>query len=410
MMNTYDIRKDNNLVYVIPTGGLIGVNGSRMDCNIAIVVHLYYVDTLDFYIPYLTNIPDWIKLYIFSPKKEILDYTGRKLKGRKNTKFYEKDNRGRDVSTLVVAAKDIVLQSDFVCFIHDKSPNYMYLQKDVYEWTKGLWDNTVFSEIYIDRVLQILGDNREIGLLVPPEPHGQYVDIWTKGTWYKDYENTVALANRLKLSADINRAKPIIGCGTMFWGRTVALAKLFEYKWQYDDFPEEPMGFAGTLGHAIERILPFVAQDAGYATGTIMTDQYISGAYSVYQEYAQTMFELLREKEGLEDMHQVMTYHKRVEKILDFLDKYDHCYIFGAGVYGRRLLKTILDNGRWVDGFVVSDNKRTDEEIDGLKVYEISEITFNNEIGVVIGLHYKYKDEAEELLKSRKVPNWMYAY
>lgn len=42
----------------------------------------------------------------------------------------------------------------------------------------------------------------------------------------------------------------------------------------YDDFPKEPNDVDGTILHEIERLYPFVAQDAGYYTAYCITDEY----------------------------------------------------------------------------------------------------------------------------------------
>jgi lipopolysaccharide biosynthesis protein len=52
--------------------------------------------------------------------------------------------------------------------------------------------------------------------------------------------------------------------GTMFWARTAALKPLFNLKLGWSDYPEEPLPNDGTILHALERLLPFVAQHAGY--------------------------------------------------------------------------------------------------------------------------------------------------
>jgi len=44
--------------------------------------------------------------------------------------------------------------------------------------------------------------------------------------------------------------------GTMFWARASALAPLMNLKLDWDDYPEEPLPYDGTLLHAIERLLP----------------------------------------------------------------------------------------------------------------------------------------------------------
>jgi lipopolysaccharide biosynthesis protein len=42
------------------------------------------------------------------------------------------------------------------------------------------------------------------------------------------------------------------------------LKPLFNLKLGWSDYPEEPLPNDGTILHALERLLPFVAQHAGY--------------------------------------------------------------------------------------------------------------------------------------------------
>jgi lipopolysaccharide biosynthesis protein len=53
--------------------------------------------------------------------------------------------------------------------------------------------------------------------------------------------------------------------GTMFWSRTKALVPLMELNLRYQDFPEEPLSIDGTMLHALERLLPFIAEKAGFS-------------------------------------------------------------------------------------------------------------------------------------------------
>jgi lipopolysaccharide biosynthesis protein len=56
--------------------------------------------------------------------------------------------------------------------------------------------------------------------------------------------------------------------GTMFWARKDAVAPLFGLNLGWDDYPEEPVPIDGTILHALERLLPFVANHAGYQYAT----------------------------------------------------------------------------------------------------------------------------------------------
>jgi lipopolysaccharide biosynthesis protein len=52
--------------------------------------------------------------------------------------------------------------------------------------------------------------------------------------------------------------------GTMFWARTQAIEPLLARRFTWDDYPEEPLPYDGTMLHAIERLLPAIGSNKGY--------------------------------------------------------------------------------------------------------------------------------------------------
>jgi len=50
----------------------------------------------------------------------------------------------------------------------------------------------------------------------------------------------------------------------MFWARPRALAPLIRAKLQWQEFPAEPLPYDGTILHALERLIPFIAAHEGY--------------------------------------------------------------------------------------------------------------------------------------------------
>ena len=50
----------------------------------------------------------------------------------------------------------------------------------------------------------------------------------------------------------------------MFWARKGALRSLYEMGLSWEDLPEEPLGYDGTILHAIERLLPLIASSNGF--------------------------------------------------------------------------------------------------------------------------------------------------
>ena len=65
----------------------------------AVFVNLFYVEQLQIYQNYLEQVPDFIDIVIISPKEHI-------LKCFRGNRFItiRKENRGRDISALLVAA------------------------------------------------------------------------------------------------------------------------------------------------------------------------------------------------------------------------------------------------------------------------------------------------------------------
>ncbi|MCD7818911.1 MAG: rhamnan synthesis F family protein, partial [Lachnospiraceae bacterium] len=75
--------------------------------------------------------------------------------------------------------------------------------------------------------------------------------------------------------------------GSFFWFRYDALKAFYARGWEYDDFPAEPLPEDGTISHAIERIRPFVAQQAGYYTAFVMSDKFSRIEYTNLRTYVE---------------------------------------------------------------------------------------------------------------------------
>jgi lipopolysaccharide biosynthesis protein len=127
-------------------------------------------------------------------------------------------------------------------------------------WREFLWQNLV-GDLYpmMDIVLAQFAAEPKLGLIFPEDP-------FLPG-WAANFEIASGLARRMGIKG---RLDPFFEfpVGTMFWARPAALAPLFELEFGWDDYPEEPVPYDGTLLHALERILPFVARRAGYGYAT----------------------------------------------------------------------------------------------------------------------------------------------
>lgn len=403
MKNVYDIRNEKKMLYILNENRYFTpLYNSK---SIAIVMNLYYADTVPDYMKYVNCISDKIDIYVISSQKDVFDQVNR-LKKR-DIFLICKENRGRDISALLVSFRQYYSKYEYICFLHDKKANHDCWEGDTKIWITDLWQNMINSNEYINEVLKLFQNNKNIGLLVPPEPVGEYFNAWYGDTWYGNFENVKKLAKDLNLQCDISIEKRCITLGTVFWVRTESLKKLFKRNWEYKDFPIEPMPLDGTLNHAIERVIGFVAQDAGYDVGTVMNKSYAEWLLLYAQDSMQAMYQKLDEKLGIQTRHQLDIYDEQEQMIEKFCANNSKVYIYGAGKYGKCILQIMKNIGYIPEGFVVGKGKRKLQKIDNINVFELDEIVNERELGIIISVDFNFQSEIEGNLKDKGITNYI---
>lgn len=397
MNNIYDVRHHENLYFVFPKSVSVNPSTSLKKKRIAVFVNLFYVEDISWYLEYLRIIPESISVCVFSSNEDILQVMRQVFEGRRNFYAQKKSNRGRDISALLVAGRSCFFDYDYVCFLHDKSWREPINAKETKIWRYNLWENMIGSEQYIQNLLHLFQEREDIGLLCPPEPIGERMPSWYSNSWSDCFDETRSLADRLCLKADISKDKPPVSLSTVFWCRTESLKKLLEYPWNYEDFPEEPLPISGTISHGIERVLAYVAQDAGYKTGMVMTDEYAKYLLSFVQYSFQNTFSFLNDMLGIRSLAQLNEIRGQREEIINFFSAHDNVYLYGAGIVGKRALKCMRAWNCQPKGFVVSDVP-TEGVIEGIPVYQFDTITKNENIGIIITTSVRCLEEISSKL------------
>lgn len=410
MKNVYDIRREKQLQFIFSTEHSLYIPEYEELGFVAVVVNLYYEDKVKKYSQYLNNLPDGIAIYIFSSREETLE-EARKSVRHKKTFFEMKKNRGRDISALLVSFSPYMENYKYICFLHDKTENYPWFAADVEKWDENLWSNMVASSAYICNVLELFKTHLEVGILFPPEPVGECLTSWYRPSWSDNFENCVELAQRMHLSADIRVDKPPIALGSVFWARREVLEKLFRMNWKYEDFHEEPMPLDFTISHAIERIFGYLAQDAGYEAGTVMTEQYASWLLLFAQDHFRQMFLELSKRMEIDNLRQFSVLNGQKDRVLQYYKEHDRVFLYGAGKCGRALLKLMREEGLEPAGFLVTDGEKTQDVVEGLKVFEISSLDLKKKgIGIIVTSYYYLQDEMLHKLKECGICDYMILY
>ncbi|GEK21639.1 rhamnan synthesis F family protein [Cellulomonas xylanilytica] len=166
------------------------------------------------------------------------------------------ENRGRDLAPLFTGLGHEVLDDyDVVLHVHGKrSP---HVAGDVADrWRNFLWENLIGGRApMMDTICEAFATDDQLGLVAPEDPH--------LNDWDLNREDGERLAKRLGMTQALTTHLDF-PMGGMFWARTSALRHLLDARLQWDEYPPEPLPIDGTMLHALERIIPFAVEEAGF--------------------------------------------------------------------------------------------------------------------------------------------------
>lgn len=286
----YDIVKNMNLAYVMPTNQYNAelLEQQTKENRVALVMHLYFEDLLEDSYRHVSSMPKNADIYLTTDteqKKQAIEKMFSKLPCNKlEVRLIQ--NRGRDVSSLLVGVKDVIMDYDIVCFAHDKKTAQITPGTIGASFAYKCFENTLSNKAYVANVINTFVCNPRLGLLSPPEPNHSTFFSTIGFEWGPNFDAVKDLAKRLGLSVPMSVEKPPVApLGTMFWFRPAAMKPLYAQDWEYEDFPPEPNKIDGTILHAVERIYPFVVQDAGYYPAVGMTDKFAAIEYHNLRYY-----------------------------------------------------------------------------------------------------------------------------
>jgi lipopolysaccharide biosynthesis protein len=254
---------------------------------IAVCAHVYYTDMLEEILSLTDTIPvpyDFIATTETEAKKATIEQA---VGGRKNVRNVivrvVEQNRGRDMSALFITCRDLFLDDRYslVCRLHTKkSPQVASGQANLFK--RHMFENLLNSEGYTTNVLDMFHDKPWIGVAVPPLVHISYPTMGH--AWFTNREKAEEIKKLLDLKVPFDPDTPVGAYGTMFWFRPRALRKLFAHPWKWTDYNAEPQHVDGGLAHVQERLICYVAQDAGYTTQQIISS-HLGGWNYAMMEY-----------------------------------------------------------------------------------------------------------------------------
>jgi lipopolysaccharide biosynthesis protein len=241
--------------------------------RLAVCMHVYYMDMLPELAALLQNIPIGFDLIATTDRYEKQIEIETAFSGISNmvnlVVRVPEVNRGRDMGAMFVACRDLFADDryDLVCRLHTKKSVQDGAARGRF-FKHHLQENLLNSSGYVANVVDMFADNPSIGVAVAPIVHRGYPTLGH--SWFANREKVESIVDRLRLKVRLDPDTPLGAYGGMYWFRPRALRKLFAYPWCWEDFDAEPKYGDGDLPHALERLICYVAQDAGYLTQQIM--------------------------------------------------------------------------------------------------------------------------------------------
>ncbi|GHT81559.1 LPS biosynthesis protein [Actinomycetota bacterium] len=293
--NLYNIQQNLAFTSVMPRGDQ---TNEIAKSKTALVIHSYFPDLVEYLFNYAKSIPSYLDVYITTPNEEHAQKVREVFSALECAKLEVRvvQNRGRSESALLVGVKDVIMDYELVCYVHDKKTNYLSADTVGESWSYRCFENILSTPEYVQNVIHLFSENTRLGCLFPPPPnHADFIStVSTMYQWGENYESTVKLAEQLGLNVNIDEDyPPVAPVGGMFWFRPKAFEKLYARNWEYADFPPEPNNSDNTLLHAIERIYAYTAQDAGFYSSFCMTDEYAAIEQANLGYYANKLFETM---------------------------------------------------------------------------------------------------------------------
>ena len=253
--------------------------------RIAVCAHVYYPDVLDEILERTRNIPTAHDLFITTAtaeNKAVIEARCAEAGITADVRVVQQ-NRGRDMSSLFIDLKDVVLEGryDLICRLHSKRSPQVNPATGTY-FKNYIFDFVLASLAYTSHLLDFLVANPHVGMAFAPMIHTGYATMGNG--WFANREVFAQIMKDLDCAVPAEPYSPIAAYGTVFWFRPEALRPLFEGRYGYADYNQEPNHVDGGLAHGQERAMTYVAQARGYMTATVWPD-YVAAQSSTLMEF-----------------------------------------------------------------------------------------------------------------------------
>jgi hypothetical protein len=171
-------------------------------------------------------------------------------------------NRGRDIGPLLTGFRDLFFAGyDLIGHVHGKKSAHLS-EKRANGWRQTLLNHIVGgTDPMADAAINAFAHDGRLGLAFPETS-------WTLG-WDFNQAPASSIARRMNIPHVLTIASFDYPAGSFFWCRPAAMEPILALGLDWHDYPEEPVPGDGTILHAVERMVPFACEKAGFSSATI---------------------------------------------------------------------------------------------------------------------------------------------
>ncbi|MBX9660050.1 MAG: rhamnan synthesis F family protein [Nitrospiraceae bacterium] len=236
---------------------ILGQDTAALPARVAVIAHIFYTEFCGDLLEQLRHMPVPADLFVSTDieakRLEIETALSTYKGGELTVRVFP--NIGRDIAPMIVGFRDVFRNYDVFLHVHSKkSPHDDALSS----WREYLLTNLIGNRDIITSILHII-TARNVGIVFsqhfPAVRH-----LLNFGYNYQEMKNLLARCG-IALSKDLVLEFP---SSSFFWGRCAALEPLLALDLDWSDFPAEGGQIDGTIAHAIERSLLYIAEAAGF--------------------------------------------------------------------------------------------------------------------------------------------------
>ncbi|WP_242015334.1 rhamnan synthesis F family protein [Pseudomonas nitroreducens] len=228
----------------------------KPDSRVALHLHVYYPKLLGEMLARLKHNSLRPDLFVSVPSDRAREAVNKELGNYPGVvkALVTVPNRGRDIGPFLTQfGPELVRDYDFVGHLHTKMSADVKDRSMGETWYHFLLENLLGGQAgaMADRIIATLQNEPLIGMVFPDDPNAI--------GWSANRPFAEELATRLGIGELPDHLQfPV---GTMFWARSDAIRAIVELDFQWQDYPEEPLPYDGSMLHALERLFPLSITD-----------------------------------------------------------------------------------------------------------------------------------------------------